>query len=75
MILYFALLTGCSTVSKSVYVKPVVPDMPAKPSYYDVSWGKGAYCMDEHNAKNLLKNRELEKDYIAQLEAIITGMK
>lgn len=71
---FLIVLMGCS-LSKVSYVKPTVSQLPEKPVYYDVRFGKGDYCLDEGNAKNMLKNRELERDYIAQLEAIIRGMK
>ncbi|MEN6317254.1 MAG: hypothetical protein ABFD82_00650 [Syntrophaceae bacterium] len=40
-----------------------------------MEWGQGEYCVNERGAKNLLKNRELDKDYQRQLEAILDGLK
>lgn len=55
--------------------------IPPEPVWFGVVWDKGCpntqsqicslYCLDEQNAKNLLKNHELTKSYINQLKDII----
>jgi len=44
---------------------------------YPVVWsgGKGLYCVDAENAKNLLKNRELDKGYKQELKTISEQIK
>lgn len=66
---------GCSAISRVSYVKPIVPPLPEKPTYYSVPWGNGPYCLDEQGAKNLLKNRALDEDYINQLKSIIDSLR
>jgi len=39
-----------------------------------VEWS-GDYCLDEQNAKNLLKNKALIDDYVQQLITIIEGLR
>jgi hypothetical protein len=34
-----------------------------------------SYCLDEGNAKNLLKNRELDKGYQEELQTILKHLK
>lgn len=68
-------LIGCSGITKVSYVKPVIPEMPTKPVFYDVRFGQGDYCLDERNAKNMLKNKALMDDYTRQLEAILEGLR
>jgi hypothetical protein len=34
-----------------------------------------SYCLDEGNAKNLLKNRELDKAYSEELRTILEGLR
>ena len=69
---------GCSSpIVKTEYVKPTIPELPAAPDYYEVIWQKvdGLYCVDSDNAKNLLKNRILDKDFIGQHRSIIEGLR
>lgn len=66
---------GCSAISRVSYIKPTIPQMPVKPVFYAVIFGQGDYCLDERNAKNILKNKELMDDYTRQLEAIIEGVR
>lgn len=75
MTLFLVGSTGCSAINRVSYIKPVIPEMPVKPVFYDVKWGQGDYCLDERNAKNMLKNKALIDDYTRQLEAIIEGMR
>lgn len=65
---------GCGTFGKTVYIKQTVPPLPAKPEYYSFQVDENL-CMDEANAKNLLKNKALIDGYIEQLEQIIEGLR
>ncbi len=56
--------------------------MPAPPEYYpvkfkSVEWAPGQYdyCLDVDNAKNLLKNRELDKGYQEEMRDILNQLK
>jgi len=64
-------------VIKTEYIKQRIPDPPAEPDYYPVTFGKtgDAYTLDEANAKALLMNRELEKGYSEELKGILTNLK
>jgi hypothetical protein len=68
---------GCSTITKAVYIKPELPYIPNKPDYYGVIFYnlENQYCFNEENAKNLLKNRELDKDYMEELRKILEELK
>jgi hypothetical protein len=71
-------LAGCSSpVVKTEYVKPTIPELPAEPDYYEIIWQKigDLYCVDGQNAKNLLKNRILDKDFVQQHQEIIEGLR
>lgn len=78
MILFLMLLPGCSNpIVKTEYIKPTIPELPAPPDYYEVIWQKigELYCTNGQGAKNLLKNWELDKDYVTQHREIIEGLK
>ncbi|MHB8110881.1 MAG: hypothetical protein ACYDHW_12730 [Syntrophorhabdaceae bacterium] len=63
---------------KTEYVRQQVPDPPASPEYYPVTFVKkdGVYCAsDEASAKNLLKNRVLDKGYQGELRGTLEDMK
>jgi hypothetical protein len=69
---------SCSgPIVKTEYVKPTIPELPAEPDYYEVIWNKvgDLYCVDARGAKNLLKNRELDKDFVQQHQEIIEGLR
>ena len=76
-------LTGCSStenrqVVKTEYVRQQVPDPPVPPEYYSVTFVKqdNRYCTsDDDSAKNLLKNRALDKGYQSEMRGIFEGMK
>jgi hypothetical protein len=69
------LLTACGgKLVRTEYIRQTIPPLPAKPEYYPVPFD-GNYCLDEQGARNLLKNRELDKDYQTQLEGIIEGLR
>lgn len=74
------LLTGCihqSKIVKTEYIKPEIPPLPESPQYYSVEFLKkdDLYCLDRENAKNLLKNRELDKAYQEELRTIIESLR
>jgi hypothetical protein len=56
-----------------------VPELPAEPTYYSVqlrgSAMPGWYCLDEANAKNLLKNFEIMKGYQVDMRQILESLK
>lgn len=73
-------LIGCSArqIVKTEYIKQQVPDLPKEPEYYPVKWypyDLMFYCVDRIDAKNLLKNRELDKGYQEEMRKILEGMK
>lgn len=73
LILCGMLLTACTAV-KTVYIKPTIPPLPEKPQYYSYQFDDNL-CLDEQSARNLLKNKALQDDYITQLESIINSMR
>ena len=80
MTLCLICLTACSSerqVIKTEYIKQQIPPLPAEPQYYPVEFRKidNNYCLDAQNAKNLLKNRELDKGYQQELREILQGLK
>ena len=70
---------SCSSnpIAKTEYVKPTIPELPAEPDYYEVIWQKigELYCVDKGSAKNLLKNRILDKGFVEQYREIIEGLR
>lgn len=70
------LLIGCSAITKTVYIKAEIPELPSMPEYYSVTWQKekDLYCIDLDKAKGLLKNRELDKGYQEELKKILEGL-
>ena len=70
---------SCSSnpIARTEYVKPTIPELPAEPDYYEIIWQKigDLYCVDGQNAKNLLKNRILDKDFVQQHQEIIEGLR
>jgi hypothetical protein len=73
-------LTGCTPAKQIVrteYVYPTIPPLPAEPEYYPVVFGRCAegYCLDEKNAKNLLKNLTIEDAHAADLKSILESLK
>jgi hypothetical protein len=61
---------------RTEYIKQTLPAKPEPPKYYPVEWTvdeEGRYCLDEKNAKNLLKNMALMRDYLRQWEKIYEG--
>lgn len=81
--LFCVSLTACSRqIVKTEYIKQQVPELPKEPEYYPVIWvnrligeSVNRYCLDAENAKNLLKNRELEKGYQRELRKILEQIK
>ncbi|MGB3988615.1 MAG: hypothetical protein WBK67_02915 [Minisyncoccales bacterium] len=67
------LLMGCGTpIAKIQYVKQTIPALPEKPQYYPVVFDENLKLTEDY-ARNLLKNKALTEDYVAQLIAIIEG--
>ncbi len=78
MILFCLISIGCSTkLVQTEYITLQIPDPPAPPEYYHVQWYKidGNYCVTAESAKNLLKNRELDKAYQQELLEILKELK
>lgn len=91
LILFLLSSTACSTAPlvKTEYIRQEIPPLPAAPDYYDVLWqiaplpsgertdarGGSLYCLDEENAKNLLKNIILLRARAAELAGILESMK
>lgn len=64
-------------IVKTEYVRQQVPEPPAPPEYYPVTFVKkdGSYCTsDEASAKNLLKNRALDRGYQAEMRGSLEHM-
>ena len=73
-------LIGCSPakqIVKTEYIKQEVPSLPALPTFYLVIWQMegGHYCLDESQAKELLKNIEIMKGYQNEMREILQGLK
>jgi len=66
------LVLSCAS-REYVYVEPVMPSVHPEPIYLPVEWQEreGLYCLDERNAKNLLRNIELMKAYKRKLLNIL----
>ncbi len=78
------ILTGCSStkegrqIVKTEYIRQQVPPLPSRPEYYPVLFVKkdGRYCTsDDDSARNLLKNRALDKGYQAEMRGSLEDMK
>lgn len=73
------ILIGCtfSPIKETEYVKQTLPVAPADPVYYQVTFQKinGFYCLDVNNAKDILKNRELDNGVKTEYKAIWEGEK
>jgi hypothetical protein len=71
-------LTGpARQIVKTEYIKQQVPEPPAEPAYYTVTWqaGDGRYCLDPENAKNLLKNTEIMKANKNEMRGILIDLR
>lgn len=79
MILFCVSLIGCSSkqIVRTEYIKQQIPALPEEPEYYPVQWQwkDGQYCIDEESAKNLLKNRQLDKGYQEEMRKIFESLK
>jgi len=80
MMLSLTSLTGCTQgnqIVKTEYIRQEIPSIPVSPEYYPVSFTERdeRYCIDAENAKNLLKNRELDKGYQGELKDILNQLK
>lgn len=79
LILCLFFLMGCTStrqIVKTEYIKQQAPPLPVEPEYYSVDFKniQGNYCLDPENAKNLLKNRELDKGYQEEMREILQGL-
>lgn len=77
VILCLMLLMGCTkSIVKTEYIKQEIPPLPEPPQYFDVHFQKkdGFYCVTPDDAKNLLKNREIDKAYMQELRTILEGL-
>ena len=74
LMIFTMLLMGCGTISRMVYVKPTIPPLPEKPSYYSMKFDKN-YCLSEQDARNMLKNKSLLDGYVKELETILEGLR
>lgn len=81
VILLLICLMACSQIpqqiTKTEYIEKTIPYIPEKPEYYKVNFIKkdNLYCVDEVNAKNLLKNKVLLDNYTKELEDILIELK
>ncbi len=63
---------------RTEYIRQQIPEPPAPPGYYPVRFVKkdGHYCTsDDESARNLLKNRVLDKGYQAEISDTLEGLK
>ena len=63
---------------KTEYIRQQVPPLPSRPEYYPVLFVKkdGLYCTsDDDSARNLLKNRALDKGYQTEMRGSLEDMK
>lgn len=83
VILSSTALTGCTSgkenrqIVRTEYVRQQVQEPPAPPEYYPVTFTArdGLYCLDPDNAKGLLKNRELDRGYQAEMRSTLESPK
>lgn len=64
-------------MTKVEYIKQTIPPTPIRNEYYNVQWQKHGelYCIDGHNAKNMLKNKVLQDGRERDLEEIIESLR
>lgn len=65
-------------IVRTEYVRQEIPEPPARPGYYPVTFVKkdGHYCTsDDASARNLLKNRVLDKGYQAEMRGTLEDLK
>lgn len=65
-------------IVRTEYVRQQVPPLPEPPDYYPVAFVKrgDSYCLETpEDAKNLLKNRALDKGYQGELRGILQDLK
>lgn len=77
LMLFCVSLTACKQIIKTEYIKQQIPELPKEPEMYPVAWAgvNGMYCVDAENAKNLLKNWELNKGNRQELRKILEQLK
>lgn len=76
----------CKPIVEKEYIQVTIPDIPADPEFYPVTWGTIRcpvydekqtcfyYYLDEKNAKNLLKDWELNRSQTEDLKTILKGL-
>ena len=81
MILSLLSLTGCFPASgrqviRTEYVRQQVPPLPASPDYYQPRFRAvgNDYCVDADGARELLKNRVLDRAYQEELTGILATL-
>lgn len=79
LILCFLSLMAClsTPLVKPEFIKAEIPPVPVLPDMYDVRWqvSQGCYCLDEKNAKSLLKNVMLLQEHDRALAEILKGLR
>ncbi|MHB8109763.1 MAG: hypothetical protein ACYDHW_06995 [Syntrophorhabdaceae bacterium] len=77
LILCLTVLTACSSIVRTEYVKPTIPEMPAAPVYSKVQWQKvgDLYCTTAEGAKDVMRNHLLCKDDAGQCRMVIEGLR
>lgn len=72
-------LTACfsTPLVKTEFIKAEIPPAPVLPEMYEVRWqaSAGCYCLDEENAKNLLKNIMLLQAHDRALAELLEGLR
>lgn len=76
-VILLMLLMGCSKGIKTEYITLSIPDTPPRPSYYSVDFVKkdNLFCLDEKNAKNLMKNKKIQDSHTKSVEDILEDLR
>ena len=71
--------TACSPrqIARTEYLTAPVPELPAEPEYWPVIWIRidGGLCIDDGNAKNLVKNVAILRAHRDELLGILRDLK
>ena len=64
-------------VVRTEYLPALVPELPAEPQYWPVAWIRidGGLCIDDGNAKNLIKNIEILRAHRDELMGILRDLR
>jgi len=70
-------MTDGRQIVRTEYIRQQVQEPPAPPEYYPAKFTAkdGLYCLDPGNAKGLLKNRELDRGYQAEMRGTLEDLK